>query len=548
MGAISRMYKSDKIGHKKEQLFTSFIKYLQMKPEILAGYNKITRKKPTGGKRGKHMRIKKLLALVLTAAMAVGLAACGSEEENAPVQDVTEAVEAEHTESETVTEPEQQQETDAAETEEAAAEDSMTQEEFDALDKTTVIKSAESPTGYYVTFRYKDADASRVRLYGEWRFSDLEHATYFTSLNASPEEWKDGYTVWQTDGWPTVDMEKNEATGVWSYTIPLPTGTWCYRYYVDGAEGAELTDYTDARLVADPANVNYLAGDVDPENLSREEALTAVYVPYDEEKQANTPARPEEAPRDGENGTVLFEEVTTESGVHTSYGIYLPYDFDETREDPYPLLVLFHGGGGYDGSWLTNGLANILDNMIAEGRMEPTIVVTPNASDFSESFNWDRPAILDFVTNTILPDMAENYNASSDPARRAFAGLSMGGATTGYAMFHHTDDFDTYVLFSAPMTNDIEPDYSIPELKDKNIFIGYGDYDFVVGRSLYYLTPDADGNLVPIVNNKEGSILEYLHGLSEAGVEFRTLKYPYGHDWVLWRELIVDVFDEVLWK
>lgn len=429
----------------------------------------------------------------------------------------------------------------------AATYEGYTQEEFDALEATTIVKSEDSPTGYYVTFRYKDADASRVRIYGEWRFSDIEHASYVTSLNASPEEWEDGYTVWKTDSWPTADMVKDEETGIWSYTIPLPTGTWCYRYYVGGAEDAELTDYTDAVMIADPNNVNYLA-DSETE-LGGEQALTAVYVPYDEVKQAKTIERAEEAPRDGENGSVVFVDTTTDAGVETSYGVYLPYGYDENREEAYPILVLFHGGGGYDGSWLTNGLVNILDNMIAEGRLEPTIVVTPNGSDFpNDAYMWDRPAILDFVVNSILPNMAENFNASTDPARRAFAGLSMGGATTAYALFHNTDDFDNFIIFSAPFLGDIQPDYTLPQLQDKNIFFGYGDYDFVVPRSMYHLEANEDGEITPLLNNREGSIFEYIVELNNAGVEFETLNYPYGHDWVLWRKLIVNVFDDFLWK
>ena len=429
----------------------------------------------------------------------------------------------------------------------AANYEGYTEEEFEALEETTVLKSEDSPTGYYVTFRYKDPDASRVRIYGEWRFTDIDTASYFTSANLAPEEWQDGYTVWQTDSWPTAEMEKNESTGVWSYTIPLPTGTWAYRFYVDGAEGAELTDYTDAKMVADPANVNYLAPSEDLDDLGKEAALTAVYVPYDEEKQANTIRREEEAPRDGENGTVVYDTVTASDDAEIPYAIYLPYEYDANREEAYPILILYHGGGGYYGSWMTNGLVNILDNMIAEGRMEPTIVVTPTNGG---GWSWDRPYILDFVVNGILPNMEENYNASDDPSRRAFAGLSMGGATTAYAMFHETDVFDTYILMSPPMTEDVEPDYDIPELKEKNIFFIIGDYDFVATRSLYKQAMDEEGNPVQLYDShNEGSCWEYMYGLSEAGVYFgSTTNLPYGHDWVLWRKGIVQVFDEILWK
>ena len=63
-------------------------------------------------------------------------------------------------------------------------------------------------------------------------------------------------------------------------------------------------------------------------------------------------------------------------------------------------------------------------------------------------------------------------------------------------MFHNTDDFDTFILFSPPFTGDVEPDYENPALKEKNIFFGYGDYDFVATRSLYKQAMDADGNPV----------------------------------------------------
>lgn len=427
--------------------------------------------------------------------------------------------------------------------------ENLSEDEIAALEETTVIKDESSPTGYYVTFRYKDAEASRVRIYGEWKFSDVMHATFVTSENATPEEWEDGDIVWKTDGWPTADMEKDEETGVWSYTIPLPNGTWAYRFYVGGAEGAELTDYTDAKMVPDPANVNYLAPDEDLENLGGEQCLTTVYVPYDEVKQANTIRRDEEAPRDGENGTVEYVVTTLESGASSGYEVYLPYGYDAEREEKYPVFVLFHGGGGYDGSWMTNGLVNILDNMIAEGRLEPTIVVTPCGEDFHDDvYHWKRDDIMTFLNDNLLPYVAENYNAADDPARRALGGLSQGGATVAYCMFNNTDAFDTYIHLSAPYMGDTELDFTIPELKEKTIFFGYGDYDFVQTRSLYKMYPDEEGNMVKLAPQNEGSIWEYMYGLAGEGVEFSSMNYPYGHDWVLWRKLLVTVFDEILWK
>jgi S-formylglutathione hydrolase FrmB len=152
----------------------------------------------------------------------------------------------------------------------------------------------------------------------------------------------------------------------------------------------------------------------------------------------------------------------------------------------------------------------------------------------------------------MLPYMAENYNISDKPERRAFAGYSMGGATVGYALFHNTDDFKYYGLLSAPMTPDVAPDYTLPALMDKKIFMSSGLYDYVSTRSLYSVFPDADGNLVLLTdysnNGDEGSTYEYVIEFSKAGVPFTTLQLPVGHTFDLWRPAIINMFDNVLWK
>ena len=486
----------------------------------------------------------KWLGFILAAAMCTSmLSGCGASGDNQSNAD-TPTTAVEQTEQAEVKEEAGSEEIakeEPAEQEEEAKEETgsgaMTQEEFDALEVTTVIPSDESPTGYYVTFRYKDPDAARVRIYGEWAFSDIEHATAFTSLNATPEEWQDGYTVWQSNGWPTADMELNEETGVWSYTIPLPNGTWGYRFYVGGADGADVKDYTDAVLAYDPNNVPYLA-DYTETDLTNEQYMTSVYVPYDAEKQANTTCVEEQAPRNGENGTVFFETVTTEDGTETSYGVYLPYNFDASREEAYPILLFYHGGGGFEGSWFNNGLINILDNMIAEGRMEPTIVVTPNGEDFPDpDEGWDREANLDFALNNILPHMVEKYNASEEPAKRALGGLSQGAANVMYGYFHCTDEFDYYISLSAPLRNNVYPEYTKEGLDDVRLFLAYGMYDSIVYGPIYKDTI------------AYGSCYDYIWGLSQAGVEFEVnTDLHYGHQWALWRELAVYSFDNILWK
>lgn len=418
--------------------------------------------------------------------------------------------------------------------------ESLTQEELDALEVTTVFASDASPTGYYVTFRYKAPDATRVRIYGEWSFTDPLYTSVNYSQMRSPQEWKNGDTVYKVGNWPTVDMTKNDETGVWSYTIPLPSGTWGYYFYVGGDPKAEVTDYTDTEMVSDPNNLQLLAtyeGELIPDQV-----MSFVYVPYDAQKQTLSPDLSVEAPRDGENGETFYVTLEQDEKIFY-YGVYLPYGFDAEREEPYPILTLI--GNAYS-QWIGNGtITNILDNMIAEGKMEPTILVTltGEGDEYADTY--------DLLLNQILPDVSGRYNGSTDPNRRAIGGLSASAARSMYAYFHHTDEFQYYIIMSPPMKTEVEADYTIEGLAEKTLFIGFGDYDQVLMHYIYNLSPDADGNMTRVRASgmaSSGNIYEYIYYLGEAGISFQSIQLPYGHDWVLWRQLAAYAFENVLWK
>lgn len=410
----------------------------------------------------------------------------------------------------------------------------MSQKGMDALPKTTVVKDPDSPTGYSVTFRYKDPDVTRVRLNGQWMFSDKPHASLATSLNATPKEWKNGYFVHRQGEWPTVDMAHDEETGVWAHTIPLPNGTWVYTFYVGGAENAKVTDRTDAEQVWDPTNPPLLY-DYEATDMMPNELRSDIYVPYDPEKQSLSVNVSEEAPRNGENGAAFFAKVAATDGKEAVFGIYLPYEHDAGRKDPYPILVLMHGSHEVESTWFNQGaLIHILDNMIAEGRVEPMIVVTPNGTDA----DWNFPQLLSNVLDGILPYVEANCNVATDPSRRAFGGLSSGGAVTMYALFNHTQEFGYYLPLSAFNTNNFEPNYQVDGIKDVKICFGYGWYEFVFSK---YVEPQ-----------RATAISSLLHDifvdLAEAGVPFTNHAVYGGHHWTTWRQNMVYMLENVLWK
>ena len=410
----------------------------------------------------------------------------------------------------------------------------MSQEEMDAQEVTTVVRYPDSPTGYSVTFRYKDPSATRVRLSGQWLFSDKAHASLATSLNAPPQEWKNGYFCHRQGKWPTVDMILDQKTGVWAHTLPLPNGTWVYTLYVGGAENAEPNDRTDAEQVWDPAHPPLLY-DGRASDLLPNERRSAIYVPYDRAKQSLSAHVSEEAPRNGENGTAFFAQVQPTDGQETAFGIYLPYEYDADRQDPYPILVLMHGLHEVESTWFNQGaLFHILDNMIAEGRVEPTIVVTPNATDA----DWDLPQVLSNVLDGILPYMETNYNAVTDPRRRAFGGVSSGGLATMYALFSRPHAFGYYLPMSAALTEDCHPNYQASGLKQAKICFGFGWYDFSFSRCLEPQRP-------PGICARLQDIFEHL---AAADIPFTNHAAFGGHTWSTWRQNIVYMLENVLWR
>ena len=396
-----------------------------------------------------------------------------------------------------------------------------------AADVTNVYRSEESPTGYYATFCFQDAGYKEVKIQGEWVFSDLGDASVKTSTNAGPLEWKNGYVQWNTVRQPYYDMTLDG--GVWRITFPLPSGTYKYKFFADGKE------------CWDPANPPKNR-DLEAKDLSGEDRFSAIYVPYDPVRQSLSQDRSIEAPDAAHKGSYHYVELPASgSDDLLRFGVYLPYGFDAGRVEPYPVLVLYHGGGGTEASWINNGLASIMDNLNEQGlTAEPTVILTPNGSRF---FRGRREELDQAVLNDILPYAVEHYNITTDPARRAFAGLSMGGATTMFTLLNHPEAFQYYFAMSAPTTTDIDLDlFANPVLKQKNICLAVGMYDLVKVECL--LNPNSSQ-----ARGGERSFYSYEFAMFENGVPFKTLpEYENGHDWVLWRRHIAEYFKQYLWR
>jgi enterochelin esterase-like enzyme len=135
--------------------------------------------------------------------------------------------------------------------------------------------------------------------------------------------------------------------------------------------------------------------------------------------------------------------------------IYLPPGYKKGTET-YAVLYLLHGGGDSDDSWTSVGRANfILDNLIAEGRAKPMIIVMPaghvsphmdmrsmGADVASDPFSND-------LLNDVIPFVEQHYRVVTDAPHRAIAGLSMGGVQTLNVSLTHPGFFSYIGVFSS---------------------------------------------------------------------------------------------------
>lgn len=190
----------------------------------------------------------------------------------------------------------------------------------------------------------------------------------------------------------------------------------------------------------------------------------------------------------GKIDTISYASKTV--GVTRKAIIYTPPSYSKSKK--YPVLYLLHGIGGDEKEWLTHGQPHvILDNMYADGKLEPMIVVMPNgramkddratgnimAPDKVEAFATFEQDLL----NDLIPFIEKKYPVLKDRENRAIAGLSMGGGQSLNFGLGNLDKFAWVGGFSsAPNTKEpsvLVPDPQTAKDKLKLLFISCGDAD-----------------------------------------------------------------------
>jgi len=141
--------------------------------------------------------------------------------------------------------------------------------------------------------------------------------------------------------------------------------------------------------------------------------------------------------------------------------VYLPPGYDGSRER-YPVLYLLHGAGGDERTWTDRQHANvILDNLIADGRLAPLVVVMPYGYTHrleegvrrrgADDYKTDMEEFaVDFMSD-LVPLVESRYRVVADREHRAIAGLSMGGGQSLAIGLTHPDMFRAVAGFSSAM-------------------------------------------------------------------------------------------------
>ena len=316
---------------------------------------------------------------------------------------------------------------------------------------------------------------------------------------------------------PGVADLKEGKDGVWEYTTPTPVAPEFYNYNF----------IVDGQSMVDPNNV-FINRDV--------KTLTSIlYVEGD-------PVIDLFKVSDVPHGTVSkIWYHSAQEGYDRRLTVYTPAGYENSGKK-YPVFYLLHGMGGDEEAWYTQGRASqILDNLIAQGKAEPMIVVMTNGNiaqqaapgESPEGFkapDMALPKTMEGSFETAFPEIVKfvekTFRCKTDKNSRAIAGLSMGGFHSCHISKQYPDMFGYVGLFSAAITNDSKS----PIYED---FDGKLATQFAKKPALYYIAIGQTDFLFQ-------ANTEYRKKLDAAGYPYVYVETEGGHIWRNWRHYLAD--------
>ncbi len=360
-----------------------------------------------------------------------------------------------------------------------------------ALWGTAPVVSPEIHDNNTVTFRFKAPKAVRVQLTGD--FLPVQKNAKFEAPGI-------------------VDLKEGQE-GVWEYTTPEPLKPelYSYSFIVDGLRMNDPANVYLIRDVSTLTNVFIIGGD-------RADFYKVNPVPH------------------GTVSRIWYD--STALGLERRMTVYTPVGY-ETSGKRYPVLYLLHGMGGDEEAWISLGrTAQILDNLIAQGKAKPMIVVMPNGNASQEAAPGESsrgmvpptmqlPKTMEGSYEQAFPEIVKfidkNYRTIKSKSGRAIAGLSMGGFHSLHISKQYPDMFNYIGLFSAAIMPNKEVSSPIYENMEGKLKV-----QFDKNPALYWI---AIGKTDFLYKANE----EYRKLLDEKGYKYTYYESDEGHIWKNWR-------------
>ncbi|MBS1800908.1 MAG: esterase [Acidobacteria bacterium] len=311
-------------------------------------------------------------------------------------------------------------------------------------------------------------------------------------------------------GKPTP-MTKDDA-GVWSVTTePMAPEIYAYHFTVDGVS---LLDTANPRFTPNLRGISNL-----------------IEVPGDQPQPWDAMNVP--------HGVVHHHTYNTATVLglennQSDYYVYTPPNYDAKAKKPYPVLYLLHGWSDDASGWTAVGQTHmILDNLLAQGKIKPMVVVMPlgygDMSFVRDRGVWGHPSTVEHnvllfqkaLLTEVLPQVEAAYNVSRKREGRAIAGLSMGGLESLTTGLSHTDMFAYVGGFSSAL-HAVDGDKQFPSLNPKTADL-----------KLLWIACGVDDQLM--APNRE-----FIAWLKSRNMPVTPIETPGRHTWSVWRDNLIN--------
>ena len=341
------------------------------------------------------------------------------------------------------------------------------------------IRSVEVHPDRTITFRYRDAAAEKV-------------AVNIDVVGAP------------------LPLEK-DAAGDWAVTTqPMAPEIYAYRFTVDGKS---RLDAMNPRITPNLVNVSNM-----------------IEVPGDQPQMWDATNVP--------HGVVHHHTYNT--GVvlglennQSDYYVYTPPNYDAKAKKAYPVMYLLHGWSDDASGWTAVGQAHlILDNLLAQGKIKPMVVVMPlgygDMSFVHDHDVWNHASTIDHnvslfqkaLLTEVLPQVEATYNVSHKREDRAIVGLSMGGLESLTTGLTHADTF-AYVGGFSSAVQEMDGDKQLASLDPK-----------AANLKLLWIACGVDDKL--IAPNRT-----FITWLKSKNMPVTQIETQGRHTWSVWRDNLI---------